>query len=363
MKTNRYIRHLLLKEFGIEAQHKLANAKVLVVGLGGLGIPVVQYLNAMGIGSLGLVEKDIVEITNLQRQVLYTENDIGKSKLEVAMERLKNQNSETDLKPFHTFLSKENALEIIKDYDLVVDASDNFATRYLVNDACVLLNKPFVYGALHGFEGQVSVFNYNGGPTYRCLFPKMPEEHQIPNCNDNGVLGVIPGIVGNFQSLEAIKILTGVGEVLSGKLLLYNGLNQSILKINFPLKVENLGITSLKESYLMELCEASRDLKAQDFLAIIDSGEQVQIVDVRTPQEYEIFHLPNSINIPLNELERRVDEINFIKPVYAICQSGQRSKAAVHELQRKSKKATVYHVLGGMNSVIKGVLKTKNDYA
>lgn len=362
MKTNRYIRHILLKEFGIEAQQKLANSKVMVVGLGGLGIPVVQYLNAMGIGRLGLVEQDIVEITNLQRQVLYTENDIGKSKLEVALEKLKNQNSETDFRSFHTFLTKENALEIIKDYDLVVDASDNFATRYLVNDACVLLNKPFVYGALHGFEGQVSVFNYKGGPTYRCLFPEMPKEHQIPNCNDNGVLGVIPGIVGNFQALEAVKILTGVGEVLSGKLLLYNGLNQSILKISFPLKVENLIITSLKESYLMEPCEASSDLKAQDFKSIIDSGEQLQIVDVRTPQEYEFFHLPNSINIPLNELQRRIDEINFIKPIYAICQSGQRSKTAVQELQKNSETANVYNVLGGMNSV-KRVLKTKNDCA
>ncbi len=351
MKTNRYIRQIVLKEFGEEAQNKLANANVLVVGIGGLGIPVAQYLNAMGVGTLGLVEQDSIDITNLQRQVLYTEKDIGKSKLQVALEKLKAQNSETSFKPFDVFLTKENALDIMADFDLVVDASDNFATRYLVNDACVILKKPFVYGALHGFEGQVSVFNYKGGPTYRCLFPEMPTPHEIPNCNENGVLGVIPGIVGNFQALEAVKVLTGIGEVLSGKLLLYNGLNQSILKISFPLKPENRTIASLRENYVWENCAASRDVHAEDFQKDINSGKPVQILDVRTPQEYETFHLPNSINIPLNELERRIKEINFVEPIYAICQSGIRSKVAAGELQKFSETATIYNVLGGINKM------------
>lgn len=351
MNTNRYIRQVLLKDFGLESQEKLHEAKVLVVGLGGLGIPVARYLNAMGVGTLGLVEHDVVDITNLQRQVLYTEGDIGKSKLQVALAQLKAQNSETSFKPFDVFLTRENALDIMADFDLVVDASDNFATRYLVNDACVILKKPFVYGALHGFEGQVSVFNYKGGPTYRCLFPDMPKASEIPNCNENGVLGVIPGIVGNFQALEAVKALTGVGEVLSGKLLIYNGLNQSILKIDFVPKPENLAITSLKENYEWENCAASLDVEAEDFWKDYHSGKPIQILDVRTPEEYRTFHLPNSLNIPLNELERRIKEVNFVEPIYALCQSGIRSKTAVGELQKFSETATIYNVLGGINKL------------
>lgn len=351
MSTNRYIRQILLRDFGLDSQEKLKKAKVLIVGLGGLGIPVAHYLNAMGVGTLGLVENDIIDITNLQRQVLYTEGDVGKPKLQVALTKLKAQNSETVFKPFDTFLTKENALDIIADFDLVVDASDNFATRYLINDACVILKKPFVYGALHGFEGQVSVFNYKGGPTYRCLFPQMPTANEIPNCNENGVLGVIPGIVGNFQALETVKVLTKIGEVLSGKLLLYNGLNQSILKINFALNAQNRAITALRESYTWENCDAPVEVNAEDFKRNVNLGKPIQILDVRTPQEYEIFHLPNSINIPLNELERRIKEINFTQPIYAICQSGMRSKIAVGELQRYSENATIYNVQGGINSV------------
>lgn len=362
MKTNRYIRHILLKDFGIEAQQKLAKAKVLVVGLGGLGVPVVQYLNAMGVGTLGLVENDLVDLTNLQRQVLYAENDLGRLKLDVALEKLMDQNSETTFRGYPTFLTKESALEIIEDYDIVVDASDNFPTRYLVNDACVMLKKPFVYGALHGFEGQVSVFNFSGGPTYRCLFPEMPAEYEIPNCNDNGVLGVIPGIIGNFQALEVVKVITGVGEVMSGKLLIYNGLNQSILKIGFALKPENLGISALRESYEWDSCASALDLNSYDFKKHMDSGNKVQIIDVRTPEEYEIFHLPNSVNIPLNELDRRIKEVNLVDPIYAICQSGKRSKIAVKELQKFSNTATIFNVLGGINSLTSGSLKGQNDY-
>ncbi len=348
MNTNRYIRQTNLKEFGTEAQQKLSNASVLVVGLGGLGIPVVQYLNAMGVGTLGLVEQDTVELTNLQRQVLYAENDIGRQKLEVALEKLQAQNSETQFKIFDTFLTKENALEIITEFDIVVDASDNFPTRYLVNDACVILKKPFVYGALHSFEGQVSVFNYKGGPTYRCLFPKMPSNTEIPNCNDNGVLGVIPGIIGNLQALEVIKVITSIGEVLNGKLLLYNGLTQSILKISFKLNPENNTIKKLEDNYGMSSCSTHLNISADELQELISTNKNTQIIDVRTTEEYASYHLNESINIPLDELQERYIEIDINTPVYMICQSGKRSQIAIIQLQEEME-GVFYNVSGGIN--------------
>ncbi|NND79826.1 MAG: HesA/MoeB/ThiF family protein, partial [Maribacter sp.] len=252
MNLERYKRQTILKDFGPECQLKLAQSKVLVVGAGGLGIPVLTYLNAMGVGTLGIVDIDEVSISNLHRQVLYNENDIGQSKVTVAIKKLQKQNSDTNLIALKTFLIRDNALDIIKDYDLVVDASDNFPTRYLINDACVILKKPFVYGALHSFEGQVSVFNYLGGPTYRCLFPNMPSANELPDCNEHGVLGITPGIVGNLQALETVKVLTGIGEVLSGKLLLFNGLNQSFQKIKFSPIPANLNITMLQMAYALD---------------------------------------------------------------------------------------------------------------
>ena len=224
MNRERYTRQTTLKGFGQEGQQKLADAKVLVIGAGGLGVPVLTYLNAMGVGTIGIMDSDTVSITNLHRQVLYGQSDVGQSKVISALEKLKAQNSDTEIVVYDTFLTTKNALEVIADYDVVVDTSDNFPTRYLVNDACVILNKSFVYGALHGYEGQVSVFNYEDGPTYRCLFPNMPNENEVPNCNEHGVLGIIPGIIGNLQALETIKVITGIGEALSGKLLVFDGI-------------------------------------------------------------------------------------------------------------------------------------------
>ena len=212
MNQERYTRQTILKGFGPEGQQKLAEAKVLVVGAGGLGVPVLTYLNAMGVGKIGIVDNDVVSITNLHRQVLYAQSDVGQSKVMAALVKLKAQNPATNLVVYNSFLDTKNALEIVAEYDVVVDTSDNFPTRYLVNDACVILKKPFIYGALHGYEGQVSVFNYQGGPTYRCLFPKMPMENEVPNCNEHGVLGIIPGIIGNLQALETVKVITGIRE-------------------------------------------------------------------------------------------------------------------------------------------------------
>lgn len=347
---NRYNRQTILKDFGTKAQEKLANASVLVVGLGGLGIPVVQYLTAMGIGTLGLVEADTIDISNLQRQVLYDEYDVGKSKLTVALEKLEAQNSGTKFIPFDTFLNRDNALEIINVFDVVVDASDNFATRYLINDACVLLKKPFVSGAVQGFEGQLSVFNFKGGPTYRCLFPNQPKASEIPNCNENGVLGVLPAIIGNLQTLEVVKVITGVGEVLNGKLLLFNGLNQSFQKIKFSLKPENLEIRKLANSYGNEQCKTHYSINSKDFFELLESKKSIQIIDVRTNEEYELFHLPHSAHIPLNFLEENQFKINTKKPIYLICQSGKRSQLAQKQLAQQN--IVAINVEGGINSYL-----------
>ncbi len=350
MNSERYNRQTILKDFGLESQEKLAQAKVLVVGAGGLGIPVLTYLNAMGVGTLGIVDADEVSVSNLHRQVLYGENDIGQSKVAVAIKKLASQNSDTKLIPLHTFLTRNNALEVIKDFDLVVDASDNFPTRYLINDACVILKKPFVYGALHSFEGQVSVFNYQGGPTYRCLFPNMPKANEIPNCNEHGVLGIIPGIVGNLQALEVVKVLTGIGEVLSGKLLLYNGLEQSIRKIKFPCITLNLEIEALQSEYTFDCPSALNSIDASDFEVLYQSKE-VQTIDVRSLQEYQQFHLKNALCHPLSEIENWKQQLNYNKPIYLICESGIRSIQAQLYLQNYKPEANFINVNGGINKL------------
>ena len=350
MTPERYIRQTILKEFGPEAQQKLTQSKVLVVGAGGLGAPVLTYLNAMGVGTLGIVDSDVVSLSNLHRQVLYNESDLGSPKVTITAEKLKSQNSDTTIITYEMDLVVGNALELLVPYDLIIDASDNFPTRYLVNDACVILNKPFIYGALHGFEGQVSTFNYQGGPTYRCLFPNMPEAHEVPNCNEHGVLGILPGIVGNLQALEAVKVLTGVGEPLAGKLLLFDGLTTSFQKINFSAHPENLKPAVLQDSYDFGCNLAMQSIESATFEALLDR-EKLQIVDVRTVAEYSQFHLEGSLNIPLDELENRSDAIAVSQPVYFLCQSGVRSQKAIIAFQKHQPNATLINVTGGINKL------------
>lgn len=350
---HRYLRQTVLKDFGKAGQDKLAEGSVLVVGLGGLGLPVVQYLNAMGVGTLGLMDQDEIELHNLQRQVLYTEKDIGKQKLQVVFQKLKEQNSSTNLKIHDSFLTKENALDIIKDYDVVVDATDNFPTRYLINDTCVILNKPFVYGALHGFEGHVSVFNHIDGPTYRCLYPNMPSRYEVPDCNTNGVLGVIPGIIGTFQALEVTKLLTGVGDVLSGKLLVFNGLNQHTSKITFKANEVNKRRKQLQEFYEPLDCEIALTISAEAFQSLRESGDKIILIDVRTEEEFDNNHLNEALNIPLND----IDQFEPVpdkesKEAYVICQSGKRSEIATKQLQKAHPNLTFYSILGGMNKMM-----------
>jgi len=351
VKKDRYIRQTTLKDFGHEGQQKLAETKVLVIGAGGLGVPVLTYLNAMGVGKIGIVDKDTVSITNLHRQVLYRQSDVGQSKVISALEKLKAQNEESELVVYNTYLTVKNALEMISGYDIVVDTSDNFPTRYLVNDACVILDKPFVYGALHGYEGQVSVFNYNEGPTYRCLFPQMPKENEVPNCNEHGVLGIIPGIIGNLQALETVKVITGIGEVLSGKLLIFDGLRQSYQKIKFKLQVENLEIKKLQDFYEWnDPCEVIPTIEADEIQKLLSTN--AQIVDVRTNEEYEKYHLPDSIHIPLDTLDANSDKIDFSLPVYLLCQSGKRSETALRQLQEKHPERSLFSILGGLNQYL-----------
>ncbi len=350
MNLERYSRQILLKDFGSGAQQKLSEARVLVVGAGGLGTPVLTYLNAMGVGTLGLVDRDVVALSNLHRQVLYDEADIGKSKVEMAIAKLKAQNGDTALIGHALYLDRDNALDIIQSYDLVIDASDNFPTRYLINDACVILKKPFVYGALHGFEGQVSVFNYKGGPTYRCLYPGMPKADEVPNCDQHGVLGILPGIVGNLQALEAIKVISGVGEVLSGTLLLFDGLANRFQKINFKSNPIHFAIDALQENYEMDCGLPIPSVDAEAFEALLASGP-LQLIDVRNPDEFETFNIRNSMNIPLSELLRRKGEINIKKPIYFLCQSGIRSQKAILELRPYYPNAQLVNVTGGINQL------------
>ncbi|WP_373517197.1 ThiF family adenylyltransferase [Pricia sp.] len=352
MNLERYNRQTILSGFGIEAQQKLQGSRVLVVGAGGLGVPVLTYLNAMGVGTLGIADNDVVSLSNLHRQVLFSEEDVGRSKVGVAIEKLGAQNSETVLIAHNTFVTKENALKIIADYDMVVDASDNFPTRYLINDACVILKKPFVYGALHGFEGQVSVFNHDGGPTYRCLFPNMPKADEIPDCNENGVLGILPGIIGNFQALETVKVLTGVGELLAGKLLLFEGLSNTFQKIRFNATSENLKIDVLRPSYDFDCRTDYNAMDAETFLGL-EEFDNVQLIDVRTPKEFEQNHLKIAQNIPLSELNIRRNEINFDRSVYVVCQSGIRSKKAIERLVNSRPDAYFINLSGGMNQIKK----------
>ena len=350
MNDKRYQRQISLKEFGPEAQDKLTQTCVLVVGVGGLGIPVLQYLNAMGIGTLGLVDQDVVDLTNLHRQVLFSENDLGLPKIEIAASKLKAQNSQTRIITHDTFLVRDNALDIIKDYDLVIDATDNFVTRYLINDACIILGKPFVYGAIHGFEGQVSVFNYQNGPTYRCLFPEMPAADEIPDCNENGVLGILPGIIGNLQALEAIKLITGIGKPLSGNLLIYNGLDHSMYKVKFSLVKTNREIKALAKQYDHHYCDLEYELSPKEFRDLIQRNDSIRIVDVRTDDEFQSFHLAGSLHLPLGDLDHQADQLSNGSTICLVCQSGIRSLKALHLLKAKDPDMHLVHLKGGLDA-------------
>jgi len=357
----RYSRHLIMPEVGMEGQLKLKNAKVLLIGTGGLGAPLGLYLAAAGVGKLGLVDFDVVDFTNLQRQVTFGTSDVGKHKSEAARARLSNLNPDIQIESFETQLTSANALELFKDFDIVVDGTDNFPTRYLVNDACILLGKPNVYGSIFRFEGQTTVFGMPEGPCYRCLYPEPPPPGLVPSCAEGGVLGVLPGIVGSIQAMETIKLILGAGDSLIGRLLLFDALGMKFRELKLrknpdcPMCGKNRTIHQLIDYH--EFCgvrgeEApAPDLKVpemtpRELKARLDRGDDLYILDVREPHEYQICNLKGHL-LPLGELPRRVYELDSSREIVAHCRSGKRSAEAVDFL-RKAGFRKIHNLKGGI---------------
>ncbi len=345
-EKERYSRHFLLQDFGEDGQQKLKNARVLVIGAGGLGCPALQYLAAAGVGTIGIVDGDEVGLSNLHRQILYTNQDIGQNKAVVASYKLQQINPHITTEVFEEFLNIENALDIIDQYDVVLDGSDNFEARYLVNDACVILGKPFVYGAILKFEGQVSVFNYQDGPTYRCLFPEPPKGILIPNCAEVGVIGVLPGLIGSYQANEAIKIITGIGNTLSGRLLMIDALQMSHHSIQIKLVPENKQISDLK-MYEVQ-CGSSGNLVTPAEVGRLLEQADVAVLDVRTDLEFQKDNI-GGLNIPLASLEEQIHQLDKDKSYLVICQSGVRSRQAINTLNAKGFHQ-LYDLKGGLNA-------------
>ena len=352
MDQDRYDRQIRLKAFGEEGQQRLKEARVLVVGAGGLGVPVCLYLGAMGVGTLGIADGDVIETSNLHRQPVYKDSDVGKPKIDVLGAHLRAQNPDTLVALHKEFLTSSNTLEILQGYDLVVDATDRIPTRYLLDDACVIQRIPWVYGALHGFEGQLSVFNYREGPTYRCLFPQIPRPGEIPDCNQLGTLGVLPGIIGTLQALEAVKVICGLGEVLSGRLLLFNALDQESRQMRFP-RDPAQAVREIRDDahYHADVCETGGAISAGDYLEQTRQGKPHLLVDVREAGEFEAFHLPDALNIPLLELQERIGELEGSQEVYLICKSGSRSAQAYRTLKGQLGGTSLKWILGGVQDL------------
>ncbi|MDH7460936.1 HesA/MoeB/ThiF family protein [Chitinophagaceae bacterium 26-R-25] len=352
-KTTRYERQTALKELGEQGQQQLLQAKVLVIGAGGLGCPILQYLTAAGVGEIGIADDDVVALNNLHRQILYTENHVGKLKVEAAADVLQRMNSTVKINQHIVRLDNKNILPIIRLYDVVVDATDNIPTRYMVNDACYLLSKPMVYGSILRFEGQLAVFNYNTNITYRDLFPQQPKENEIADCNEAGVIGVLPGIIGSLQAAETIKIITGIGQVASGKLLTYNMLHNSLYEFNISANPSAASFLPADEKAFEhadygEVCDVFtvREIDISSFDKIRNLPDTI-VVDVR--EEYELSETPalESIQMPFSVFDENIELPNS-DTIVVVCKSGHRSKAAAALLSRKYKNVVSLH--GGINN-------------
>jgi adenylyltransferase/sulfurtransferase len=335
-----------LPEIGIEGQEKLKGAKVLVIGCGGLGCPVLQYLAAAGVGSLGVIDYDIVEESNLQRQILFSTEDTGKLKVSVAKEKLEKYNPFITITTFREKLEVSNALDIISQFEIVVDCSDNFSTRYMINDACVILDKPLVSGSIYKFEGQVTVFNYLKGPTYRCLYPNSSQQDVVANCAETGVLGTLTGLTGTLIANEVIKVITGMGDVLSGKLLTFDLLLSTFKTFDYKLVQKNREITKLTSNYNMSCSTEIKEITAQELKEKLLSKEPLQIIDVREPDEFLERNI-GGILIPLGQLEKNMDKIKKDIPSVLVCRSGVRSMHAAKILQ-KNNYYNIYNLKGGL---------------
>jgi adenylyltransferase/sulfurtransferase len=362
----RYSRHLILPEVGIEGQRKLKAAKVLLVGTGGLGAPLGLYLAAAGIGKIGLVDFDTVDFTNLQRQVIHFTSDVGRKKLDSAAEKMQALNPHVEIVRHEVALTSENALDILKDYDLVVDGTDNFPTRYLVNDACVLLGKPNVYGSIFRFEGQATVFAYQGGPCYRCLYPEPPPPGLVPSCAEGGVLGILPGTIGLIQATETVKLILGIGEPLVGRLLLYDALGMRFRELKLrknpecPVCGAHPTVTKLIDYH--QFCGVPQpggapaveetkvnegEIDVVELKQKIDRGDSFVLIDVREPHEYRICSIPGARLIPLGEFPRHVEEFDPQADIVIHCKSGMRSAKACAVL-RQNGFQHVRNVVGGI---------------
>src|SRR5436190_5261773 len=358
-ELQRYSRHLMMPEVTPDGQRRLKAARVLCIGAGGLGSPAALYLAAAGVGSIGIVDFDDVDLSNLQRQILHGTKDIGRTKLESAQDRLRDINPEIGIELHQCHFSSENAPQIVSKYDIVVDGSDNFATRYLSNDVCVFARKPNVYGSVFRFEGQTTVFApHLGGPCYRCLFPEPPPPDAVPNCAQAGVLGVLPGIIGLLQTIEAIKLIIGIGEPLVGRLLHFDALKVKFRELNLrrdpecPVCGENPTIFSPID--YEQFCgardeEAIPKMSANELKQKMDAREPFELIDVREPFEYEIARIDGAKLIPLGEISERLDELSGERPIVVHCHSGTRSAQAARLLQQRGF-ANVYNLEGGIDA-------------
>ena len=358
----RYSRHLLLPEIGVEGQKKLKAAKVLIVGTGGLGAPLALYLAAAGVGTLGLVDFDVVDASNLQRQIIHSTRDVDRPKVASARDRIKGINPYINVVMHDTMLTSENALDIIKDYDIVADGTDNFQTRYLVNDACVFLGKPNVYGSVFQFEGQATVFGAKDGPCYRCLYPTPPPPGLVPSCAEGGVMGVLPGIIGTIQAAEAIKLIVGGAKPLVGRLLHFDAWRMSFRELkldwepNCPVCGENPTIRELID--YEQFCGLKKEsgeepvntVTAKDLKARLDSGERIQFIDIREPHERAIVKFPNAIIMPLGQIARRVEELDPSVPAVFLCKIGLRSILGIRALQELGYKGEMMNLQDGLNA-------------
>ena len=357
----RYSRHLILPEVGMQGQLKLKQAKVALIGAGGLGAPLGLYLAAAGVGRIGMVDFDVVDTSNLQRQVIHGTADIGRKKLDSAADRMRDINPNVTVDKFDVGLTSENALEILRDYDVVVDGTDNFPTRYLVNDACVLLKKANVYGSIFRFEGQATVFAYEDGPCYRCLYPEPPPPGLVPSCAEGGVLGILPGLIGVVQATETVKILLGVGETLKNRLLLYDALGMRFRELRLrrdadcPMCGDHPTITKLIDyqefcgvkPMATEAAPASGVIDPVEVKQKLDRGDDFVLIDVREPHEYQIARIPGARLIPLGELPKHLGELDQSADIVAHCKSGMRSQKAV-DLLKQNGFQNVRNMTGGI---------------
>ena len=376
-QIKRYSRHIVLPEIGLEGQEKLLDASVLIIGTGGLGSPLALYLAAAGIGTIGLVDFDVVEHSNLQRQIIHFTKDVGRTKLDSAEEKIKAINPDVTVRQHPVYISSENAIDIIRDYDFVIDGTDNFPTRYLVNDACVMLGKTNIYGSIYRFDGQATVFKPNEGPCYRCLYPEPPPPGLIPSCQEGGVVGVLPGIIGIIQATEVVKLVTGSGTPLVGRLMLYDAMEMTFDEVNIdrdpdcPICGDNPTIDKLidynqfcgvrsdaeqeaiSQAFNISVEEASSRLKSND--------GNIVLLDIRDPNEYEISHVEGSVLIPGAILPDEVQNLDMSKEYFVLCKVGERSLEAAQFMTNLGFKK-VRNVAGGINEWAEKVDPSLNIY-